>query len=214
MKSSLSIDHNLLWERFRKGEGEAFKQIYELYFDDLLNYGLYICHKEAMVEDAIHDVFVDLFHFKKKLAVSVNIKYYLFTCLRRKLLKSIQANANLNFGCEIDFENLLGGDDGQEKHMIQQEADQKFIFLLKEQFDKLSDLQKEIIYLRFVQGLGFDQISKMMDISIQSSRTLLYRSIKFLRTKLNESDLNVNPDFEFSTYKKAILSALLIIFFN
>ena len=45
----------------------------------------------------------------------------------------------------------------------------------------LTGRQKEIIYLRFIHEMSFDEISEIMEINIQSARNLLARSMEKLR---------------------------------
>ena len=45
----------------------------------------------------------------------------------------------------------------------------------------LTGRQKEIIYLRFIHEMSFDEISEIMEINIQSARNLLVRSMEKLR---------------------------------
>ena len=49
----------------------------------------------------------------------------------------------------------------------------------------LSGRQKEIIYLRFVHEMSFDEISEIMDIHVQSARNLLFRSIEKIRKEVS-----------------------------
>ncbi len=48
-------------------------------------------------------------------------------------------------------------------------------------FSKLSNRQKEIIYLKYYQQLNYDEISEVMNINYQTARNLLHKSILSLR---------------------------------
>lgn len=48
----------------------------------------------------------------------------------------------------------------------------------------LTGRQKEIIYLRFVHEMSFEEIAEIMEINIQSARNLLTRSMEKLKKKL------------------------------
>ena len=45
----------------------------------------------------------------------------------------------------------------------------------------LTGRQKEIIYLRFIHEMSFEEISEIMKINIQSARNLLFRSMEKIR---------------------------------
>ena len=45
----------------------------------------------------------------------------------------------------------------------------------------LTERQKEIIYFRFVNDMSFEEISEVMEVTIQSARNLLTRSLVKIR---------------------------------
>ena len=65
--------------------------------------------------------------------------------------------------------------------MIAQEMSEEQSIRLKSAWGKLTDKQKEILYLRFYQGLEYEQIAEVLDIKYQSLRNAVSRAIKSLR---------------------------------
>ncbi|WP_347022183.1 RNA polymerase sigma factor, partial [Bacteroides ovatus] len=53
----------------------------------------------------------------------------------------------------------------------------------------LTGRQKEIIYLRFVHEMSFEEISEIMEINIQSARNLLTRSMEKLRKEVSSTTI-------------------------
>ncbi|MPN12340.1 hypothetical protein SDC9_159656 [bioreactor metagenome] len=57
--------------------------------------------------------------------------------------------------------------------------------IIKQQVDalllNLTTRQKEAIYLRFIQELGYEEIAEIMDITQHAARKLISRSLKRLR---------------------------------
>jgi len=210
MSKNIPDNLNLIWKRVLTGDRNAFQELYELHFKDLLKYGKYLCRQDAVVEDAIHDVFVNLYSYRTNLADTVNIKHYLFSCLRRQIIKSNKSKLFLSTDDEATFDLIANEVDCKEISIMHSESDNQILQALKNEFVQLTEHQREIIYLRFVQDLSYEEIAKVMDISVNSSRTLLYRSIKILRSKLSALDLDTIPNIYVSGYKKAIFSALML----
>ena len=52
---------------------------------------------------------------------------------------------------------------------------------LQEAIHALTPKQKEVLYLRFYEGLSYDEIEKITDTNYQSIRNLLSKTIKNLR---------------------------------
>ena len=76
---------NDLWMSFINGDNNCFEIIYRRYAGILFRYGIQFTTDENLVQDAIHDVFVKLHNDRKLLKAEVNIKFYLFTCLKNRL---------------------------------------------------------------------------------------------------------------------------------
>ncbi|KEO74085.1 RNA polymerase sigma factor [Anditalea andensis] len=196
--------NSLLWEKIKTGDRTALRSLYEMQFKNLLAYGLYICDKSDWVEDAIHDVFVDIYQYRKNLAPNVNIKFYLFSCLRRRLVKLSSRKVTVDIDNLNELDHPSFSTDSSEVFLIRKDTEEQVLLALKNEFNALTEHQKEIMYLRFVQNLSYEEIAKVMSISPSSSRTLLYRSIKILRSKLQFLGLDTLPNVEMSGLKNAI----------
>lgn len=80
--------HDRLWEAFKSGSKEAYAEIYEKNIHPLLNYGLKISSDNALVEDSIHDLFIDLWKSREKLSSTSSVRFYLFKALRYKICRN------------------------------------------------------------------------------------------------------------------------------
>ena len=78
---------NLLWTKLKSGDINAIGDIYELFIDDLFTYGIQLSDDKDFVMDCIHDLFLDLYKYKKNLSMTDNIKYYLLRSLKNKIFK-------------------------------------------------------------------------------------------------------------------------------
>lgn len=170
-----------LWTLFISGDSEALNLLYKQFIDSLYAFGLRYTQDTDLVKDAIQDLFVDLHKYHKTLTADVNVKAYLFSSLRRKvylLLKKKAAEEHHNF--EISF---------QLSSFNQQESDHndhqsETLIILKKHLELLPERQKEALYLRFNSELEYDEIAGIMDVSIGTCRTLVYRGVKQLREKM------------------------------
>ena len=64
-----------LWNAFRQGDKAAFQQIYGLFSHDLLNYGYRVTNDRLLIEDAIHDLFIELWQSRSNLMETDSIKF-------------------------------------------------------------------------------------------------------------------------------------------
>ena len=172
-----------LWEAFKGGNEEAFKDIYDTQVYSLYSYGHRITSDNGLVEDCIQDLFADLWEKKDRLSSTSCIKFYLFKALRRRLLRKLtQENRTKKDTFSEDFQITLS----QEALLIAQQISKAQLACLSQAMEKLSRRQKEIIYLKYYENLSFEEISATMAISVDATYNTLYKAIKSLRNSMKD----------------------------
>jgi RNA polymerase sigma factor (sigma-70 family) len=177
-------DESQVWKEFKNGSKEAFFRIYINYVNVLYNYGRKIINEKDLVEDCIQDLFLEIWESREKLSDTNSIKYYLLKALRIKIFKELNKrnkyldkNAlpeNYDFNIVFSFEVELIN---EELSVEQKEK-------LSKVLEKLSQRQKEAVFLRYFDDLEYDEIASVMAINYQSVHNLIHRAIKILRENL------------------------------
>lgn len=170
----------LLWQKLKDGDQTAYSVIYQNHIDYLLKYGFKITQDEATIEDAVHDLFVELWKNRSTVGNTDNIRAYLTVSLRRKIIKTLQKvqKTNSNRSPEdYDFQVDLAIDEV----ITKSEKDKESALRLKKAMDQLGDRQKEALYLKYYSQMSNEQISEAMNITNQSVRNLIYRSLEQLK---------------------------------
>jgi RNA polymerase sigma factor (sigma-70 family) len=172
-----------LWQRFKKGDIEAFEIIYKKYFKQLGSYALGLCADKNLVEDAIHDLFVELWRRKESLGDVENVKFYLFKAARNQFSRSLKHDI---FEDSEDIDNFLDYLSilSSEQESIYLETEQEKNRNIKNALRNLSPRQSEVIHLRFYQGLSLDEITSIMEIPKQAVKNMLSKSYAVLRISL------------------------------
>lgn len=178
-----------IWDEFRRGNDSSFKEIYQIHIGSLMHYGVKFTKDRELVKDCIHDMFVDLYNNRTTLGPTNKIKPYLFTSLKRKLIRTLQSQdkyvllhtEELPFFVDYSFE----------KDIIDKESEQMNKDILQNSLNKLTFRQKEAIYLRFTEGLNYEEISEVLELNYQSARNLIHRAILQLREFFSKSDINL-----------------------
>lgn len=166
-----------LWDAFRAGDYEAFRDIYEQYFEELFAYGLKVCHKSEQVEDAIQDLFLDLWKYKSSLSPTTSVKFYLFGSLRRKIYKN-QSRVVMVSDEQIPFKKELNETSNAESRIIQEEEASMMKEQLLKSLKKLSDRQYDALILRFFGNFSYEEMAKLMGVNVQSARNLVQRGLQ------------------------------------
>ncbi|MCC5939135.1 MAG: sigma-70 family RNA polymerase sigma factor [Lunatimonas sp.] len=177
---SFSSDSEV-WNVFRQGNESAFIFIYETYFDVLYAYGYSIIPDSHTIKDALQDLFVELRERRAYLGATDSIKFYLFTCLKRRLFRDLSKWQGSRESLDTlpgDFLFTLS----HESQLIDKQLSTEKISQLNEAISKLTQRQREIIYYSFFEGFTYRQIREIMGMeSEQSVRNLMYKAIRELR---------------------------------
>jgi RNA polymerase sigma factor (sigma-70 family) len=170
----------MLWESFRKGDKDAFAALFREYYGILYRFGNKFTTDTELLEDCIQELFIELWQAKTQTPV-LSVKAYLLKSLKYKLLKAFRKNGkvlpihdNGDMPFELSHETFL---------IHQQESDQRRQEVIKA-LERLSNRQKEIIYLKYYQNLSYEEVSEIMNINYQVARNLLYQAIKSLKNML------------------------------
>lgn len=135
-----------------------------------------------MVEDLIQDLFLKLYQKKIILEDNTKLRSFLFRALKNLIYNQLLRNAKLQSLPDYDFAfDLDYTIDEQLSWMHDQGLSDEVHHILK----GLTGRQKEIIYLRFIHEMSFEEISEIMKINIQSARNLLFRSMERLGKNLH-----------------------------
>lgn len=147
------------------------------------HYGYRVTPDRLLVEDAIQDVFVDLWRRREYLSEVEQVKSYLLRALRNQLLRNSRHNI---FESAEDIDDFL--DYLSELSTEQQSIDRENQFSrtqsIQYALDNLSHRQREAIHLRFYQGLSLDEAAEVMGIQKQVIKNLLSKSYAVLRITL------------------------------
>ncbi|AKP52975.1 RNA polymerase sigma factor [Cyclobacterium amurskyense] len=168
-----------IWYLIKSGNQQAFSYIYKTFSKDLYKYGHKFTQDTSLIEDVIQDLFVHIWDLKENISIKNSIKFYLFACFRRELIKKVKiSNKNESleevhskFKWEMSFLEIL------DENQIILESHNKISLAL----DQIPLRQKEAIYLRYIQELSYDEISKLMNVQVPSVYNLIFKGLKKLK---------------------------------
>jgi RNA polymerase sigma factor (sigma-70 family) len=174
-------DGDQLWNKFKSGDRDSFAKIYNLYIEDLLSYGYRVTSNRQLIKDSVQDVFLNLWLQRANLSDTDSIKFYLFRALRNRIVRNIEIHHDKP---GPDPESIAEGllvDFPFEQALMENESNEEMVKRLQNAISQLPKRQQEVLQLRYNQNFGLEEIADMMQISNQSVRNLLHRSIGELR---------------------------------
>lgn len=179
-----------MWNSFLKGENKAFGDLFETFSDSMFDYGSRLTLDKKLVEDCIQDLFIKLYNNRNRLPQVHNIRFYLFKSLKNAILNSAAKNRSIDLSSpDLPFYmeyRFMGEPEGELS--VPAETWEKLL----SELNKLTGRQKEALYLRYQRDMDYDEISQLLDMKYQSTRNLIHRTIKKLRTEMDvETDIKL-----------------------
>ena len=167
-------------------EGDMqFIALYKFYYQDLYAYGVSLGFNTEDVKDAIQEVYLKLY-FNERLCIDEKkIKFYLLRSVRNQLIDWERTKKDTSSIEEEERSFKLSV--SVEESFISDEED----LLLKKRVNRIVDLltdhQREIVYLHFIEEMPYEEIAVMLDMKIQTVRGQVFKAMEKLR-KLDSKD--------------------------
>jgi RNA polymerase sigma factor (sigma-70 family) len=171
--------NSYLWNNFLDGDTSAFSSIYKEFFEKLYVYGLKLGFNEEVCKDAIQDVFYTIFTSRKKLNHVENIEFYLFRCLKNRLLD--QYSKEVTTDILNHDELILDSNEIIIEQIIKNEAEMQMKNTVNLLFKKLTKKQRKVIHYKYVLNLTYNEIAIIMDVSPDAVKKMVRRALDAMR---------------------------------
>jgi RNA polymerase sigma factor (sigma-70 family) len=174
----------LVWDNFKAGDRQAFETIYNEFVDVLFAYGSKITSNKALLEDAIQDVFIDVYTYGKSLRHPELLEFYLFKVLKRNLIHKLKENSRFDHSTEVqDHFDLKFPVEfiEQEKQELEKQCK-----LLQLEIQNLDARKRELLFLKFNSGLTYAEIGQLLNMKPDTAKKQVRRIIKYFHKHLSE----------------------------
>lgn len=173
MQSSSEIE---LFYHAVHGNRQALSNLYIRYYSKLMHYGLRINPNKFFVEESIQEIFAYIVESGHRIGDVRNVKAYLFSSLRRKIIRSLEAERKLQRNRKEHFSILDIRFDQEDLSYLSNASSTSTEYIA----NLLNDLpwrQKEAIYLRYYNDLSTREIAQVMNIAEQTVLNTIYQAL-------------------------------------
>ena len=184
-----------LWEGLKQGDKELFLALYKKYYHALLFIGLKEIRDSSIVKDSIQQLFLYLWEKRETIGTAKNIKSYLVTSFLRKLnrdWKNTSKDADLELTAHKDSEDLQPN---PEERLISKDQQGRLGKLLMDRVNALPNRQKELIVMRFYEGLSYDEIIEKTRLSHRTVYNKIHEGVKKLKLDMASVQHSYKADF-------------------
>lgn len=170
-----------LWVAFKKGSKKALSTLFLRYYDTLLRYGVKLIADQQATKDGIQKLFLRLWDKKEQVSEAESIKFYLLYSLRRILLRQKDRELSRQRRNKEYFNDQLGKVDHVETKIIALELEEEKEELYQQALDKLTNRQREILFLRLHHGMKNKEIAELTGLTHQRVRNYISESVRRLK---------------------------------
>ncbi|HWZ35176.1 MAG TPA: sigma-70 family RNA polymerase sigma factor [Mucilaginibacter sp.] len=188
MKTQLANEQLEVWMTMKAGNKTALEHLYLEYSNKLYNYGAKFTSDKDLIKDCIHELFIQLWERRNYLSTPHDVKNYLFKSFRLAIFKKLshaQRNESLVDGEDYAFQVSLHLED----HLVLEEDQAALTQRIQKSLNHLTARQREVIFLKFYEGLSYDEIAEVLGISVKGTYKLMARALDVLRNNLNNQDM-------------------------
>lgn len=172
-----------LWTSFKKGDNQAISSIYENYYLKLYKYGIKLSLDPELTKDCIHEMFCTLWEKRSSLPEVTFVNSYLHEYLRRSLYTQLKGkNKRNNTSVQGDFQTELIF--SFEEELIHNESLREEQRKLQAAMQKLTNRQREVVELKYFEGLDYDEIVKLTSLKYKSVRNIMHEAMKALKQSM------------------------------
>lgn len=169
-------DH--IWlEELRRGKEDAYRLLFKRYYALLGVFAYRYLNDRQLCEDAVHDVFLELFQAKERFITIVALKTYLYNAVRNRcvdMLRHDRVKARYAEQVITEKENLF---------YYNQVLEAESYLLLKKAIADLPG-QTRLVYDYVLQGYNNQEIAEKIGITEDAVKAYKKRGKKILRDKL------------------------------
>ena len=128
--------------------------------DRYYSYGYKLLPQAASVEDAVQDLFVDIWRMRQNLSDAESVKFYLFRSLRRLLYRASEKEKQKL----QEFPLFSSAYEAADQQLIDQEKEEQLTQRLTYLLQQLPERQFEVVTLRFYGNFKTHEIADIMGI--------------------------------------------------
>jgi len=161
-------------ERASGGDIGAFEEIYRVSSYFVYNVALRIVNNASDAEDITQDVFMKIYKSLGRFRFKSSFKTWVYRITVNTAIntyKSVSKESKHRGNYDIALKTQPADDEAKERVERKEKEE-----LLKSLLDKLSIKQRSCIVLREIEGLSYEEISRVLGININTVRSRLKRA--------------------------------------
>lgn len=166
-------------------QSKEFYQQIAPYKDKLFRYALKILGNTYDAEDILQETLIKIWKKKEQFKDIDNKEAWCMTVIRNMCFDKIRSAKRKQ---TTDIEEQFGVKDNIDSAQVSLEKKEIVERILKE-INKLPEKQREVMYLRDVEGYSYQEISEMTPYSLDQIKVNIFRARQYVRKALTDAKI-------------------------
>ena len=187
MSNSILYTDKLLIKELIAGNEKAFLSLFNKYRKEVYAYSLSIVKVESYAEEIVQEVFLKIWLKHKELDQSLSFRAYLIVITKNMSLKTLKKAVNekkmredIFYQSQKAFEPVYNKLRDKELEAIKEKA-----------INQLPPRRKLIFELSRIEGMSYEEISKELNISINTVKSQMNKALNSIRSYLLKNDIHL-----------------------
>lgn len=165
--------------RLREGDHEAFYEVYSRFNKSLYHFSRKFIQDEDLIEDIIHDAFLNLWNARERISDAYRIESYLFRITRNLIYKHLRAMLRAaELVSELSYVDERKALQSSPEHAV---LTNEYDNIYELAVERLPPQRKRIFVLSREKGLSHKEIAQFLQISPNTVKEHMSLAIKSIR---------------------------------
>jgi RNA polymerase sigma-70 factor (ECF subfamily) len=175
----LSKDDQRLIVAWKKGNQQAFNELFRKYYGPLCNYAYSFLHDKEASKDIVQQIFTGMLATRLYLRLDSGIKSYLYASVHNRCLRELDNRKRRQFH--------LARFSATSQHIDNQPDNEDDFRDLRKHISELPRQRRVAIELFYLEGHKQMEVARKMGIALSSVKTHLQLALATLREKMHNS---------------------------
>jgi len=177
MTETKAINNKLLVTALMVGNEKAFSELFNIYCNDVYAYSLSMLKNQALAEEIVQDVFLNIWLHRDRLNADLSFKSYVFTITRNLTFNLISKVANSHklkeevfYVSQKSYSPIEDIIDDADYDAIKQKA-----------IEQLPPKRRAIFEMSRNEEMSYEEISKELNISVSTVKGQMSKALADIR---------------------------------
>lgn len=177
-----------LYQKVKGDDRRALTQLFTVYYSSLCNFALPIVKKPELAEELVADVFFVLWRDRHHLDITYSVKAYLFRAVRNRALRIVSGKNAIHEEIE-NYSTPMVLNHTPESDYLYKELSTAY----QKAYDSLPTRCKQVFKLSKIDGLKYQEISYVLNISVKTVENQMFKALKVIRQAISNYRMEKLP---------------------